>query len=169
MKVKVELTDTFHSSIERAFKAPILGDATKFLNGYRFQPPIIGFEEDDTWGQVDGIRYPITNGNFWLPKGRLFTDKILERNENESWKWTIYDFKIPMMFFARKAIGEWTVLEKGSNRIEVCYAYTFYSKNIIFHLGTMLFCQLQWKGMMKKAIAGIKQQAESKLPFIYER
>lgn len=169
MKIKIELTDTFYTSIERAFKAPILGDATKFLNGYRFQPPITGFEEDETWGQVNGIRYLVTSGNFWLSRGRLFTDKILSRNENEFWKWTIYDFKIRLMFFTWKAIGEWKVLERGPNRIEVNYSYTFYSKNIFLHLCTMLFCSVQWKGMMRKAIKGIKLQAESKLPFVYER
>ena len=75
MQLTVQFTTTFQTTQERAFKASILGDATKFLNGYRFQPPVIGFEEDETWGTVGGVRYPVTKGNFWLPKGRMFTDK----------------------------------------------------------------------------------------------
>lgn len=111
MKVRVELTDVFSCSLERAFKAPILGDATKFLNGYLFQPPVIGFEEDETWGQINGVRYPLTNGNLWMPKGRIFTDKILERENDKHWTWMVYDFKLPLLFFAEKAIGEWRVNE----------------------------------------------------------
>ena len=169
MRHTVSFNATFHCSKERAFKAPILGDATKFMTGYRFQPPVVGFEEDDTWGQVNGIRYPVTQGNFWLPKGRIFTDKILERNENESWTWMIYDFNIPLMFFAKKAVGEWRVSVKAPAQITVYYAYTFYSKNMVFHLATLLFCWLQWRGMMQQALQGIEEQAESGKGFVYER
>lgn len=160
MKIKIEITDTFSCSVESAFKAPILGNATKFLNGYLFQPPVIGFEEDKTWGEVDGIRYPVVNGNIFVPKGRIFTDRILEKVTNKMWKWKIYDFKIPAMFFADKAIGKWYVKPITRNNISVRYSYTFYSKNIFFHLFTVLFAYIQWKGMMKKAIKGIKLEAE---------
>ena len=33
MSVSIEITDIFDCSLERAFKAPILGDATKFMKG----------------------------------------------------------------------------------------------------------------------------------------
>lgn len=168
MTIKIELTDQFACSIERAFNAPILGDATKFLNGYLFQPPVIGFEEDQTWATVGGLRYPITNGNFWMPKGRIFTDKILEKEINKIWKWTIYDFQVPLMFFAIRAIGEWEVKPCENNKICVRYCYTFYSKNVFYHFFTILFGFVQWRGMMKKAIKGIKRQAEGNEKFVYE-
>lgn len=168
MKLKVELSDTFSCAIDRAFKAPILGDATQFLNGYLLQPPVIGFEEDESWGEVGSIRYPVTNGNLWMPKGRIFTDKILEKDPDRKWKWIIYDFKVPLMFFAAKAIGEWKVKEARENIISVKYSYTFYSKNRFYHLFTILFALMQWKGMMKKALKGIKKQAESKERLVYE-
>lgn len=169
MKIKIELTDEFLCSVDRAFKAPILGDATKFLNGYLFQPPVVHFEEDETWGEVGGIRYPVTNGNLFMPKGRIFTDKILEKDNNKIWRWMICDFKVPMMFFAKKAIGEWEVKPGKENKIAVRYSYTFYSKNIFYHLFTVLFGLIQWKGMMKKAIKGIKKQAERNERFVYEK
>ena len=82
----IELKEVFHTTVERAFQTPIIGDARTFLTGYRFQPPVIDFEDDETWGKVHGIRYPVTKGNFWIPAGRLFTDEILVRKENEYWK-----------------------------------------------------------------------------------
>ena len=99
MKVKFEIKDLFNCSIERAFKAPILGDATKFMKGYLFQPPVSGFEADTTWGQIKGLRFPITKGNFIVNKGRLFRDEILERIENKYWRWTICNFEIKSLFF----------------------------------------------------------------------
>ncbi|MGZ4064622.1 MAG: hypothetical protein ACXVP0_16710 [Bacteroidia bacterium] len=169
MKRKAELTGEFACSVERAFKTPILGDATKFLNGYLFQPPVVGFKDDSTWGKVGGIRYPLTNGNFFMPKGIAFTDKILSRTENKMWMWTIYDFKVPAMFFAEKAIGEWEVKAIEENRISVRYCYTFYSKNKFCHVFSILFIAVQWKGMMKKALSAIKKQAESNEVLVYEK
>lgn len=168
MKLRISLTDTFTCSVERAFKAPILGDATKFLDGYLFQSPVVRFEEDENWGRVGGIRYPVTNGNLFIPKGRLFTDKIIDCKNNCRWDWMIYDFKVPMMFFAHKAEGKWEVTETRNNKIAVLYSYTFYSKNIFFHPFTVVFGFLQWRGMMKKALKGIRKQAESNGQFIYE-
>jgi hypothetical protein len=161
MKLKVELSDVFKCSIDKAFETPILGDATKFLNGYLFQPPVVGFEDDKTWGEIGGLRYPITNGNLFIRRGRIFTDKIIERNHNKDWKWMIYDFKVPMIWFAEKAIGEWHVYLEKENLVTVKYSYTFYSKSWILHLLTIPFVVIQWKGMMKKALRGIKEQAES--------
>jgi len=167
MKIKVEVKDEFSCTLERAFNSAILGDATRFLNGYFLQPPVVGFEDDETWGEPGGVRYPITNGNSFTPKGRLFTDKIIEKQKNKIWKWMIFDFKVPLMFFAEKAIGEWEVTPLLNNKIAVRYCYSYDSKNWFFHLFTIAFVNLQWKGMMKKAIIGIKKQAESNEPFIY--
>ena len=168
MSVSIKVTDIFDCSLERAFKAPILGDATKFMKGFLFQPPITGFEDDKTWGQIDGKRYPINNGNLFMKKGRLFKDVILERVENKYWKWTIYDFEIKTLFFISKAIGEWSVKTIKETKIEVTYTYTYYSNNRLYSPLTWLFVNIQIKGIMKRAIKGIKAQALSDHPFIYE-
>ena len=124
MSFSYKICDVFECSLERAFKASILGDATKFIKGYLFQPPVTEFEDDKTWGEINGIRYPINNGNFLVKKGRMFKDVILERVENKYWKWTIYDFKFNSLFFIQKAIGEWMVKELNENKIQITYTYT---------------------------------------------
>ena len=168
MKYSYTLKDIFECSQERAFQAPILGDATKFMKGYLFQPPVTGFEEDKTWGQINGLRYPINNGNLLVKKGRMFKDVILERDENKYWKWTIYDFEFKTLFFIERAIGEWEVKKLDDNKIEVIYAYTYYSKKKIFKPLTWLLVKIQIKGIMVRALSGIKQQAQSGEDFVYE-
>ena len=163
-----KITEVFECSLERAFKAPILGDATKFMRGYLFQPPVTGFEDDKTWGGINGIRYPINNGNFLVKKGRMFKDVILERIENKYWKWTIYDFEFNSLFFIQKAIGEWNVEELNENKIQITYTYTYYSKKWIYKPLTWILVKIQVKGIMKRAIVGIKEQAQSNKTFIYE-
>lgn len=168
MKFSFKLKDVFDCSLERAFKAPILGDATKFMKGYLFQPPVTGFEDDRTWRQVNGKRYPINNGNLLVKKGRMFKDVILERVENKYWKWKIYDFKFKTLFFINKAIGEWDVQELNENKIEVTYTYSYYSKNWLSNPFTWLLVKIQIQGTMKRAFLKIKKQAQSNDPFIYE-
>lgn len=167
MSIKTQISTTFSCSLERAFKAPILGDATKFLNGYFLQPPVEKFIDDATWGQVNGLRFPFTKGNILLPSGITFTDEVLQRKENEYWQWTIYDFRAKLMFFLDHAVGEWTVEELDKNQIKVTYTYTFMPSHSLFYPFAWLFCKIQWTGMMKQAIKGIKLQAEGNGDFIY--
>ncbi len=61
--ISVELT--FNCSLERAFKTPILGDATKFLVGYGIIPAIEKFTEDTTWGKPGGHRVPYSVSSFF--------------------------------------------------------------------------------------------------------
>lgn len=160
MKASVKLKAIFNCNIERAFKAPILGDATKFLNGYLFQPPIIGFDDVENWGNINGERVPIIKGNIIVKSHRIFTDKITERNENKNWKWELSNFTSIYLFFAYKAVGEWEVNEILRDKIFVVYKYSYFSKNILCHPINWLFVKIQLKGMMRKAIKGIKKQAE---------
>lgn len=160
MSVTASFTRIFDCSLENAFKAPILGDAKRFLSGHGLQPPISYFADDETWGQVGGVRYPVTEGNFLVPKGRTFTDEIIERTENERWRWQIYDFQQPAMFFLQKGVGEWTVRELEPEKVEITYSYTFYPSHPFWHWAVWLLIQLQWKGMMKRALPGIHEQAK---------
>lgn len=165
--MRILLTDTFNCSQERAFKAPILGDATQFLDGYFLQPAVVRFEEDSNWGQPNGIRYPVTNGNLLLKSGRIFTDETLIRDEYKRWEWQIYDFGPKSLRFLHKAVGEWTVTALEEHSMKVTYSYTFYPKNIFTRIITWGFIQIQWRGMMKRALKGIKVQAQSNCAFIY--
>lgn len=124
--VSVSLADTLRCSVERAFAAPIRGDATRFLSGYRLQPPITGFEDDATWGQPGGVRYPVTKGAFLLPPGRLLTDTVLERVEGERWTWEISDFAPPSMFFVDRAVGRWRVLADRDGAVPVTFSYEYF-------------------------------------------
>jgi len=169
MKVSTSVIAIFDCSKERAFKAPILGDATRFLNGYLFQPPVIRFEEDETWGEVNGFRYPVIKGSWLAKEHRIFTDTILEREENEYWRWEVTDFTSWLLFFAKKGVGEWKVREIAEQKMEVTYSYTYDSKAFWLYPINLLFVKVQLRGMMKKAIKGIRQQAESGEPLYYEK
>ena len=59
------------SFIAAFIAASVLGDASKFMNGYLFQPAVTGFEEDKTWGQINGKSDPINMVIYSFKKGGL--------------------------------------------------------------------------------------------------
>ena len=156
------------SSIERAFKTPILGDATQILTGYWCIPPVSGFINDETWGEDGGSRIPLSNGN-WLSKGgSQGLDEIITRQENKYWKWQISEFG-SSLFFAKKAEGEWWCSEASNGEVSVIWKYTWYPKNVFFYPITWLFVRILWRGVMKQGIAKIKAMAENNAAYIYNK
>jgi len=85
----IEVVGVFKCSLDRAFKIPILGDATTFLKGFGPLPGIDSFEEDDSWGKEKGSRYPVAKKNIFTKGGRVGFDQIYKREENSYWNWGV--------------------------------------------------------------------------------
>lgn len=167
MKTEYTVTSVFRCSLERAFKAPILGDATKILPGYVVIPPVVGFVDDDTWGQVGGHRVPVFKGSLFNPAGPQTFDQILVREENRYWKWQLDDLPWSMSFL-KKCQGEWWCTDNGDNTITVTWTYTLFSTNILLHPITYLFTKIFWGGLQRQGIRQIKAIAESGEAFLYQ-
>jgi hypothetical protein len=161
------ITSTFNCSLERAFKTPILGDATKMLTGYGVVPACTGFLDDETWGQVGGYRRPLVAGSPFSKPGPQTFDQILIRDENRYWKWQIDQFPASL-FFAHKAQGEWWCTNNGNGTIDVKWTYTFFSRNAITHPITLAFVKVFWAGFQRDAIQKMKVMAEGDEGFVYE-
>jgi len=156
--------DTFHCPLERAFKTPILGDATKILIGYYNYPIVLGFSKDDSWGIAGGSRVPIYNGALFIKSKERGIDEIFERDENRYWKWGVKDFG---GFFSNKAIGEWVCSDNKNGTINVEWKYTWHSTNIFTQPINWLFVKIYWRKVMKNGIKSIKEMAEKGTPYIY--
>ncbi len=168
MKVTNTITDTFKCSLERAFRTPLHGDATKILTGYGPVPPVIGFTKDETWGIVGGSRVPIMKGNFMVKEGEFGYDEIFEKKPNEYWRWGVTQLG-SSMFFAKMAQGEWWCTDTGNGTISVKWTYTYFGRNVFTQPVNWLFVRLIWSTIMKNGIKGIKQMAEKEEPYIYDR
>jgi hypothetical protein len=167
MIVQNTVQSVFRCSLERAFKTPILGDATKMLTGYGVVPPCVGFSEDETWGVEGGHRIPQMAGNLFAQKGSYGFDQVLVRQENNYWKWQVDNFP-PLLFFATKAQGEWFCKDNHDGSVSVKWTYSFFATNMLTYPITWLFIRIFWRGLQKKAISNMKVIAESDAPFIYK-
>ena len=167
METIVNVKETFNCSLERAFKTPILGDATAFLVGYGVIPAVVKFTDDDTWGQVGGQRIP-HSGKSLLSKGEAVgLDEIYVREENKYWQWGVAEFYQSSMGFTEFK-GEMFFEEKQENSVDVRWTYTLYSNSLIAYPFHWFFGQVFWKGQMKIAIQKMKAYAESDAPFLYK-
>lgn len=168
MKVTNTITETFSCSLERAFRTPIHGDATKILMGYGFVPPVKGFAKDETWGIVGGSRIPIMKGNLLVKEGEYGFDEIFDRKDHEYWRWGVTKLGFSM-FFATMAQGEWWATNNNNGTISVKWTYTYFSRNIFMQPFTWLFVKIFWEKIMQNGMKGIKKMAESGEPYIYNK
>ncbi len=155
---------TFNCSLEKAFKTPILGDATKILIGYGQYHIVLGFAKDDTWGIAGGSRVPIYNGTLFTRSGERGIDEIFERNENTYWRWGVKDFG---GFFTNRAIGEWFCSDNNNGTISIKWKYTWYSTNFFMRPINWLFVKFYWSNVMKNGMGKIKEMAESDAGYLY--
>jgi len=162
------ITDVFKCPLDRAFKTPILGDATKILIGYGGLPLVTGFAKDETWGIAGGSRMPIAHRFLFLKAGEFGFDKIFVRDENRYWKWCVSEFS-PALFFSTENCGEWWVADNHDGTISVTWKYTWFSTNILTHPLNWLFVKLFWSKVMQNGMKNIKQMAEMETPYIYNK
>jgi len=167
MQTTVELTTTFNTTLERAFKSPMLCDITKIHSGYGITPKVTHCTEDESWGRVGGSRKVFMAKTPTFKGGESSLDKVLERRENEYWKIEISDFKSFSMGF-HKFQGEWFTSQTKEGSVEVRYRYTMFSNSVIFYPFHWLFTKLVWKNYMNHVIGNIRQLAVKEAPYLHE-
>lgn len=166
MKTRIEVETTFNCTLERAFKTPILGDATKFLVGYGIVPAVEKFTDDATWGKPGGQRMAHSAKNVVSKGGEIGIDEVYARVENKYWKWGVAEFRQWSMGFT-EFLGEMYFTEVSANTIKVHWVYTLYSNSTIAYPFHWFFGNVFWKGLMKQGIQKMKLYAESDAAFLY--
>ena len=167
MKTTIEVKETFHCPLERAFKTPILGDATQFLTGYGPVPAVEKFTDDATWGRAGGQRIPHSAKNWVSKGGEIGVDEIYAREENKYWRWGVAEFRQWSMGFTEFQ-GELFLEEASDNVVKVRWVYTLFSNSLLAYPFHWFFGNVFWKGQMKRAIREMKRYAESEEGFLYE-
>ena len=167
MTSKTEITTLFDTTLERAFKSPMLCDITKIHTGYGVTPKVTHCTEDETWGKIGGSRKVFMAKSWTFKGGESSLDKVLDRKENEYWKIEVCDFKTWTMGF-EKFQGEWFTTATADGKVLVRYAYTMYSNSFIFYPFHWLFTKLVWRNYMRHALENVRQLAMSEAPYLHE-
>ena len=155
MVFKVQVTDIFNCSLERAFKTPMLCDVSKVHTGYGIMPKVTHCTESENWGKPGHSKKVFVGKSLTQKGGFASVDKVLERVENDYWIIEVSDFQAWMLGFY-KFQGTWKTKQLEPNKVLVEYTYHLYSNALLLYPLNWLFAKAFWKTYMKRVMNNIK-------------
>lgn len=167
MKTKVKIYTTYHCSLERAFKTPILCDVSKIHTGYGIMPKVTHCTEDENWGRVGSGKKVFAAKSLTQNGGFASVDTVLERVENKYWKFEVSNFQAWMLGFTRFT-GEWQTTPIDTNAVLVEYSYTLHFNIVLLYPINWLFANTFWKTYMKRVLENVRQLAYNNEPYQYD-
>lgn len=163
MTSRTALTTIFDTTLESAFKSPMLGDITKVHSGWGPMPKVTHCTDDAGWGQPGGSRKVFMTKAFGFKGGEAALDVVLERRENEYWKIEVRDLKYRMLGFERFQ-GEWTTTPLPDGRVRVDYRYAMISDVAWLYPLQWLFTKTVWRQYMKHVLENVRALAREGAP-----
>jgi len=145
----------------------MLCDVTKVHTGFLLSPKVIGVEHDADWGQIGSSKKIIAAPSITQSGGYFFIDRIIDRQENISWKLQVDNFQSWMWGFY-KFEGEWKTKEVKTNEVLVTYNYVLHANKPLLYPINWLFAKLFWKVYMKRVLENIKEMAYNEEPYQYD-
>lgn len=164
---KTKITAVYNCSLERAFKTPMLCDASKVHTGFGPMPKVIHCTEDENWGKPGYSKKIFVAPSLTQKGGWASLDKVLERVENQYWKIEVSDFQSWMLGFS-KFVGEWETTEIEPNKIKVEYTYSLHSEIALLYPLNWLFAKIFWRIYMKRVLENIRIMAYNSEPYLHE-
>lgn len=164
MEIKLKVTANYTSSLERAFKTPLLCDVSKIHTGYGLMPRITHCTDDHSWGQVNSSKKIHAATSLFHKGGFASVDTILQRIENNYWEFMVHDFQSPMLGFT-KFVGGWktTAIKPGNVLVE--YTYILHAGSPLLYPLNWLFAHTFWKLYMKRILKIVEQLALNNEPY----
>jgi hypothetical protein len=166
MQTKIKITTIFNTTLQRAFKTPMLCDVSKVHTGYGIMPKVTHCTNDEHWGQPGFSKKIFVAKSFSQKGGWASVDKVIERMENKYWKIEVGEFQSWMLGFS-KFVGEWQTTEIEKDKILVEYTYTLHSNLILLYPLNWLFAKIFWKTYMKRVLENVRQIAYNNEPYLY--
>lgn len=167
MEFKVSVRTAFNCSVERAFKTPLLCDVSKVHTGFGIMPRVTHCTDDADWGRIGSTKKVFVAPSPTQKGGFASVDRILERKENQYWKFEVSDFQSWMLGFT-KFTGEWRTTELEPNRIQVDYTYTLHAGNPVLYPLNFLFAKWFWKTYMKRVVGNVGEMIEAGEPYLFD-
>ncbi len=167
MNINVKCSTIYNCGLERAFKTPLLCDVSKIHTGYGLMPKVTHCENDENWGQAGSSKKVFAAKSLTQKGGFVSVDYILERKENEYWKFEVADFQSWMLGFY-KFSAEWRVVKIEENKTLIEYTYWLHYNNRILFPLNWLFAKLFWKNYMKHVLGIVEGLVVSNEPYKYQ-
>ncbi len=168
MIFKVTVSTVYKCSLERAFKTPLLCDVSKIHTGFGIMPKVTHTTDDKNWGIPGSCKKVYAAKSLTQKGGFASMDRILERVENNYWKFQVDEFQSWMLGFY-KFVGEWKTSEiQPNHEVKIDYTYSLHANSPVFYPLNWLFAHTFWKIYMKRVMENVRILAYSEEPYQYE-
>ncbi len=94
-------------------------------------------------------------------------DKVIERIENQYWKFQVDEFQSWILGFY-KFVGEWKTTQLEPNKVLIEYTYSLHSNIPLLYPINWLFSNTFWKTYMKRVLENVRTMAYNNEPYLYE-
>lgn len=166
MTFQVTVTSIYNCSLERAFKTPLLCNVSKVHTGFLFMPKVTHVSDDKNWGQPGSSKKIYAAKSLTQKGGFVSMDTVIERNENQYWKFQVHHFQSWMLGFY-KFVGEWNTKELQAETVLITYTYTLYANQFLLYPLNWLFANTFWKIYMKRVLNNVHEMARNDEPYQY--
>ena len=168
MQTSVTIKTIYNCSLERAFKTPILCDVTKVHTGFwGVMPKVINTVGNTDWGKPGSSKKIMVAKSLTYKEGEAFTDKVIERKENQYWIIELSGFTT-FMFGFTKFVGKWATTELAPNKILIEYTYVLHSQIPWLYPLNWLFTKIFWRLYMKQVLNNIRKLSYNNEPYQYD-
>ena len=166
MQFRIHLSTVFQCSLERAFRTPLLCDVSKVHTGYLLMPRITHCTDDAQWGQAGSTKKVHAARSLTQRGGFLAIDRVLERRENELWRFEVTDFQSWMLGFT-KFSAEWKTTPLGPDAVQVDYTYVLHARSAWLLPAQWLFAKVLWSIYMRRVLEKVRRMADAEEPYLY--
>lgn len=129
-------------------------------------PRVTHCTEDQHWGQVGSAKKIHVAKSFTQKGGFASVDKILERSENQYWRFEVGDFQSWQLGFT-KFSAEWRTTEIAQGKVLIEYTYTLHSDFPFLYPLNWLFGKIFWRAYMKHVLAIVRRLTEAREPYLF--
>jgi len=167
MVSKTTVVTIYHCSLERAFKTAMLCDLSKIHTGFIFTPKVTHCTEDQNWGKV-GFEKKVHTAPSLINKGGFsFSDRVVDRKENQQWKIEVFNFQTWNFGFS-KFEGAWKTTELEPKKILIEYSYALHSNSVFFYPMHWLVTKTFFRIYMTRVLGNIRKMIKAQEPYLYE-
>lgn len=164
---KITVSTIYECPLERAFKTPILCDVSKVHTGFGIMPKVTHCTDDENWGKPGFGKKVYAAKSLTQKGGFVSVDKVIERIENQYWKFQVDEFQSWMLGFY-KFVGEWKTTQLKPNKVLIEYNYSLHSNIPLLYPINWLFSNTFWKTYMKRVLENVRTMAYNNEPYLYE-
>lgn len=164
---KVSISTIYECSLERAFKTPLLCDVSKVHTGFGIMPRVTHCTDDENWGKPGSSKKVYAAKSLTQKGGFVSMDKVIERIENQYWKYQVDEFQSWMLGFY-KFVGEWKTTQLEPGKVRIDFTYSLHSNAPLLYPVNWLFAKTFWKTYMERVLENVRKMAYDSEPYLYE-